>query len=180
MIVERSDGKIVHRGTTPTTVTLLAKKGYMESEEYTVKIMEDGKVVGRSTVRSHIDGWYWVNLLLGGLIGMLVVDPLTGSMWSLDTELTVNKDNLTDTTSRRVMITTLGSIPESQRRNLIRLTDRAGSETPWLVSPVYWLGTENLLLEKCRTGSRHEAEEDSKRIKIDMLESRATVTVIEE
>jgi hypothetical protein len=33
---------------------------------------------------STIDGWYWGNLLIGGIIGMVFVDPLTGAMWKLD------------------------------------------------------------------------------------------------
>ena len=30
-----------------------------------------------------MSGWYWGNLLIGGLIGMLAVDPATGSMWNI-------------------------------------------------------------------------------------------------
>ena len=38
-----------------------------------------------SEVRIHstINGWYFGNLLLGGVIGMVVVDPLTGAMYTL-------------------------------------------------------------------------------------------------
>jgi hypothetical protein len=31
-----------------------------------------------------MDGWYIGNILFGGLIGILIVDPLTGAMWKLD------------------------------------------------------------------------------------------------
>lgn len=30
-----------------------------------------------------MDGWYWGNILFGGLIGMLAVDPATGAMYKL-------------------------------------------------------------------------------------------------
>ena len=30
-----------------------------------------------------MSGWYWGNLVLGGLIGMLAVDPATGAMWNI-------------------------------------------------------------------------------------------------
>lgn len=36
-------------------------------------------------VNYKLNGWYFGNLLLGGVIGMLIVDPATGSMWKLDT-----------------------------------------------------------------------------------------------
>lgn len=31
-----------------------------------------------------MDGWYMGNLLFGGFIGFLIVDPATGAMWKLD------------------------------------------------------------------------------------------------
>ena len=34
----------------------------------------------------RMSGWYWGNLLIGGLIGMLAVDPATGAMWSITPE----------------------------------------------------------------------------------------------
>jgi hypothetical protein len=34
-------------------------------------------------VVSTIDGWYFGNILLGGLVGMLIVDPITGDMYTL-------------------------------------------------------------------------------------------------
>ncbi len=33
-----------------------------------------------------MSGWYWGNLLFGGLIGMLAVDPATGAMWNIAPE----------------------------------------------------------------------------------------------
>jgi hypothetical protein len=31
-----------------------------------------------------VDGWYFGNLLFGGLIGLLIVDPATGAMYKLE------------------------------------------------------------------------------------------------
>lgn len=30
-----------------------------------------------------MDGWYVGNIIFGGLIGLLLVDPITGAMWKL-------------------------------------------------------------------------------------------------
>jgi hypothetical protein len=35
---------------------------------------------------SAVSGWYWGNFAFGGLLGMLVVDPLTGAMYNLTPE----------------------------------------------------------------------------------------------
>ena len=91
--VLRSTGQIVHRGTTPTRITLSSSKGYMQGETYTINLVKEGKVVGTTTLNSRIDGWFWGNFLHGGLIGMLVVDPLTGKMWTLDSEVMVSDFN---------------------------------------------------------------------------------------
>ena len=33
---------------------------------------------------ASVSGWYFGNLVFGGLIGMLIVDPLTGAMYNLE------------------------------------------------------------------------------------------------
>jgi hypothetical protein len=35
------------------------------------------------TLESNVSGWYVGNILFGGLIGMLIVDPITGAMYTL-------------------------------------------------------------------------------------------------
>jgi hypothetical protein len=35
---------------------------------------------------STLSGWYFGNILIGGLIGLLIVDPLTGAMYDLEPE----------------------------------------------------------------------------------------------
>ena len=34
-------------------------------------------------LESEVDSWYFGNILFGGLIGMLIIDPATGAMWKL-------------------------------------------------------------------------------------------------
>ncbi len=33
-----------------------------------------------------MNGWYWGNFAIGGLIGFLIVDPLTGAMYRIKDE----------------------------------------------------------------------------------------------
>ncbi len=82
-IVTNEGGKEVHSGTTPSTVTLKSGAGYFDGEKYSIKYSKDGYSDGLSVIDSSLSGWYIGNLLFGGLLGMLVIDPTTGAMWKL-------------------------------------------------------------------------------------------------
>ena len=74
-------GEPVHSGTTPATVTLKRGAGYFKSETYTVQFTKQGFKPKEVVVTSTMSGWYIGNILFGGLIGMLAVDPVTGGMY---------------------------------------------------------------------------------------------------
>lgn len=76
-------GVSVHSGVTPDQVTLSAGAGYFDGEEYVIKYTKDGYSTRTQTLASGVDGWYWGNIIFGGLIGMLIVDPATGAMFTL-------------------------------------------------------------------------------------------------
>ncbi|MEE4147687.1 hypothetical protein [Pseudomonas viridiflava] len=76
-------GISVRSGVTPDEVTLRAGAGYFDGEKYTVTYRKDGYTSSTQTLESGIDGWYWGNIVIGGLIGMLIVDPATGAMYTL-------------------------------------------------------------------------------------------------
>ncbi|WP_426781310.1 hypothetical protein [Pseudomonas syringae] len=76
-------GVSVRSGVTPDEVTLRAGAGYFDGEKYTVTYRKDGYTSSTQTLESGIDGWYWGNIVIGGLIGMLIVDPATGAMYTL-------------------------------------------------------------------------------------------------
>lgn len=77
------DGKPVHTGTAPMTVTLERGAGYFRSQSYKMVFSKPGFADKELLVESSISGWYIGNILFGGLIGMLAVDPATGAMYSL-------------------------------------------------------------------------------------------------
>ena len=52
------------------------------------------------TLTSSLSGWYFGNLLLGGLIGMVAVDPLTGAMFVFPETTTGRLDATAAQTSR--------------------------------------------------------------------------------
>lgn len=69
--------------TTPTTVTLNQRAGFFKGQSYNVKLELAGYNTVEVPLKATISGWYFGNILFGGLIGILIVDPATGAMWNL-------------------------------------------------------------------------------------------------
>lgn len=88
--VTNSRGMTVSSGVTPGRVILEAGKGYFSRETYTVAFHKEGYADSITPMKTTINGWYWGNILFGGLIGMLIVDPLTGAMYALPDDATGN------------------------------------------------------------------------------------------
>ena len=81
-------GDAVYSGKTPTTVTLRTKAGYFRGKNYTVTFQKEGYAEHVAEIRRGVSGWYiFGNLVFGGLIGWLIVDPATGAMWTLQKEV---------------------------------------------------------------------------------------------
>lgn len=85
-IVKDDRGRQVAAGTTPSTVILRASDGYFSPASYVVNFSLPGHAPSSVPIAGGIDGWYFGNVLFGGLIGFLFVDPLTGAMWDLPSE----------------------------------------------------------------------------------------------
>lgn len=86
-------GEIVFEGQTPTTLTLntAAKSGYFNPEKYTITASKDGFQTQTNIIDWHVSSWYWAgNFAIGGLIGYLIIDPITGDMYYLDEEVNLN------------------------------------------------------------------------------------------
>lgn len=81
--ISRAGGEMISVTTTPSTVSLDPKRGYFKGQSYDLKLELPGYQTAHVELRAEMSGWYWGNFIFGGLIGMLVVDPLTGSMWNI-------------------------------------------------------------------------------------------------
>lgn len=87
-VIKDSNGGVVLKGVTPGAAILETSRGYFKSQSYTVTFQKDGYTETTVPLKSTVSGWYWGNLLIGGLIGMLIVDPLTGAMYTLPDDAT--------------------------------------------------------------------------------------------
>lgn len=85
-------GNVVFEGTTPTTINLKTSAGgYFDPQKYKITASKDGFKTQSSVIDWHVSGWYYAgNLVIGGLIGYLIIDPLTGDMYYLDEEVNLN------------------------------------------------------------------------------------------
>lgn len=84
--ITTADGATVSVTNTPCTVALDPKRGYFKGQAYRLQLELAGYHPVSVELRPEMSGWYWGNILFGGLIGMVVVDPLTGSMWNIAPE----------------------------------------------------------------------------------------------
>ena len=81
--IRNESGAIVHQGTTPNTVTLKAGDGFFSGAHYSVRYKKDGYSDQNGSINPSVDGWYVANIIFGGVIGLLIVDPATGAMYKL-------------------------------------------------------------------------------------------------
>lgn len=80
------DNHLVETNTTPFVASLTPSAGYFKAQSYRLIFQMPGYSNSEVDLNSTVSGWYWGNLVFGGLIGMLAVDPATGAMFNLEPE----------------------------------------------------------------------------------------------
>jgi len=122
-VVKRTNGMAVASGITPATIVLPASEGYFKPARYSIEFKRKG-IVQSVPLTAKIDGWYFGNLLFGGVIvGMLIVDPITGAMWRLDDTAIATFQQTADAApdQRALRIVDIDSLPMKYRGQLIAL-----------------------------------------------------------
>jgi len=122
-VVKRDNGVPVASGVTPATIVLPASEGYFQPAKYTIDYKRKG-VMQSVPLTAKIDGWYFGNLLFGGvIIGMLIVDPATGAMWRLNDTAVATFQQTADSTSgqRALRIVNIDKVPMKYRGQLLAL-----------------------------------------------------------
>ena len=79
------DGMLVAEGTTPITIPLKKGGGYFQAAKYRVVFEAPGRAPKEVWLSGDLEGGWYIagNFLVGGFLGWLIVDPLTGAMWNL-------------------------------------------------------------------------------------------------
>ena len=90
IVITDKGGKEIFRGQSPATLTLSASNGFWSSARYDVIANKAGFHEAKGSVTARVDGWVLGNIIFGGLLGLLIVDPATGAMWQLPSDHVVN------------------------------------------------------------------------------------------
>ena len=117
-------GKEIFKGITPATIKLKSGAGYFSRAEYQVKLSAPGYQENIIPITFKLNGWYFGNILLGGLIGMLIIDPASGAMWRLDKEFTEIYKTLPLTTAGNtptMEVIDVKDVPAHLTKHLVRL-----------------------------------------------------------
>lgn len=88
-VITNKEGFSIYKGTAPDVVLLPSSEGYFKKASYEVVFEYNQIPLEKVPLNSRLNRWYFGNLLMSGfgVIGMLVVDPLTGSMYNLPDEV---------------------------------------------------------------------------------------------
>ena len=113
----------VFSGQTPATIILKSGSGFFMSESYLVKLTLDGYAEKTIPVKCTINGWYFGNIIFGGFIGLLIVDPATGAMYRLETN-TIDEVMTTDLATNKEQtfkIMNINDISQDMRNHLVSI-----------------------------------------------------------
>ncbi len=116
-------GEKIHTGKTPSRITLEAGDSYFSKAHYTLKYKKKGYQEQTIKVTPYLDGWFYGNLVFGGLVGVLIVDPLTGAMYKLPEAITVNlsKSKSAKLENQTITFMFLDDVHPNQRKNLVKV-----------------------------------------------------------
>lgn len=125
-VILNDKGTEIEKGTTPRVVTLKSSAGYFKRASYRVKFTQPGYEERLVNIEARLNGWYIGNILIGGLIGMLIIDPASGAMYKLDI-LDVNEHLQPASGSRaevknsQLQILSVSDIPDYLKPKLIEI-----------------------------------------------------------
>jgi hypothetical protein len=123
-IYDRSN-TLVQTNTTPFVAQLPTKYGYFKGQNYRLVFEMPAHATAEVELKSSLSGWYFGNVIFGGVIGMLIVDPLTGAMFNLspekiDQSLTASQAQvIKDRTGFLVVLAS--QITERERTQMVRV-----------------------------------------------------------
>jgi hypothetical protein len=121
-VITNKAGQSVHSGVTPAVINLKSSAGYFKGETYTIALEKEGYSPKLFTLASTVDGWYFGNILFGGLLGMLVIDPATGAMYNLPDRVDISLDaNVSTRDPQEVHITTIDTLTLEELERLERV-----------------------------------------------------------
>ena len=121
--ITNKKNKEVFLGNTPAVVKLRAGSGFFSKAAYQVKFSSPGYETKTVPVTFTLDGWYFGNIFFGGLPGMLLIDPATGAMWKIETDI------LNETLIQAPTNATIVNTPVTGRATITGVVTESSGET---------------------------------------------------
>jgi hypothetical protein len=123
--VTKPNGEVVLMNNTPCTISLEPKRGYFKGQSYALKLELPGYKTAEVSLTPTLSGWYFGNILIGGLIGMVIVDPLTGSMWNIEPRAIQQKLSATQAelikSGQGFVVVLVSDLTEPERHSMRRI-----------------------------------------------------------
>ncbi len=122
IVIKDKKGIEIFSGQTPATLKLKSGSGFFGKARYQVTFNKSGYQTKTVPVEFKLNGWYFGNLLFGGFLGMLIIDPATGAMYKIETEF-LNETLLPakTTASNELRVYNLDEIPTEWKKHLVSL-----------------------------------------------------------
>ena len=111
----------IYTGSTPATLKLKSGAGFFSKARYQVTFQKTGYDKKVVPVEFKLNGWYFGNILIGGPLGLLIIDPVTGAMFKLDTEFlneTLTK-SVTSVDAKEIKLLDINKIPMEWHNHLV-------------------------------------------------------------
>jgi hypothetical protein len=118
-------GREIYSGKTPAALLVRSGAGFFLRAEYEVHLSARGYSEKVIPITFQLNGWYFGNLVFGGLIGMLIVDPISGAMWRIDKNageiVTTLSPSTASVTEPSLRIIDIKDVPVLMRKDLVRI-----------------------------------------------------------
>lgn len=82
-ITDMKSGIMITKTKTPHTALLDASAGFFQRAKYNIKLSKEGYLPYETQLNASMNGWYLGNIVFGGALGILIIDPATGAMWKI-------------------------------------------------------------------------------------------------
>ncbi len=125
IVVKDKKGIEIFSGKTPANLELKAGSGFFSKARYQITFSKPGYTTKTVPVEFKLDGWYFGNLVFGGVIGFLIIDPATGAMYKLEKEF-INQTlepAVTSAENDGLQIYAINDIPSDWTEHLVLLEE---------------------------------------------------------
>jgi hypothetical protein len=118
----------IYNGSTPANVTLKSGAGFFQKGIYSITYSKPGYLAKTITINADLNAWYFGNVVFGGVLGFLIIDPASGAMYKIsdvDINETLAIDTKGNTTKvdevKKLQIYDVNEIPEAWKKHLVKV-----------------------------------------------------------